>query len=444
MAMRARSELPLALLCAVACAASGAPAPKRGSKVIEIRRQIDNHEPAAISVPAIPILDVDLRVPLPVALVSSGAACSRIFCNASMNSRLPGAAPAKALKIRWQAPFAPSFQPSNVLQDGNRVLAYGGAVFRLFDVTDGKLIVEGRTGSSGMVLDSDHGLFYFVDGNGYLTAHRLSDGGQEFALSPSPKDAWPFIARRGSMLFNLAVELPQPWKNQPPNSAILEHFDLPDTFQLDDKIILNLTGSAALYLGTAAVKIAMGKESVVLGLPGSILLSSIDLHPTATLDGDFVPQALSLDELGRIHLVVRSSLNTSAENAYTALWVLTPSGQRTAKVIFKPEYGAPFGQPIIGYDHRIFLLHSGLSAYDAHGDFLWERWPKARVAGAGITSDGQLLVTAGDLSAYDEKGERRLLFMLPGVSLVTPPAMSANGEIFVASKDTVYCLASER
>jgi hypothetical protein len=433
MAMRVRSEI--LLLGALACATAAA-VPRRGSPVIEIKRQVDNQEPVPISIQAVPIVDVDARVPLPAAAPAKGDACARLNCNANQNSRLPAAVPQKPLQVRWAVPFAPSFAPTTVLQDGDRVLAYGGTVYRLYDL-DGKMISEGRTGSSGVVLDSAHGQFYFININGYLAAHKLEDGAEEFDVNPSPKDAWPFLARRGSSLFNLALEMPQPWKNVPPNSAILERFDLPASLQLDDKIVLNLTGSAALHFATANVKIAMGEERLVLGLPGSIVLSSIDLHPSVRLDGDFTPLALSQDELGRVHLVVRSG-------DQTALWVLTPTGQRTAKVVFKPEYGAPFGQPIVGYDHRIFLLHSGLTAYDAYGDLLWERWLKGRVAGAGVTTDGQLLVSGGDLAAYDEKGERRLLFMLPGVSFVTPPSMSAKGEIFVASKDTVYCLTPRK
>ena len=40
-----------------------------------------------------------------------------------------------------------------------------------------------------------------------------------------------------------------------------------------------------------------------------------------------------------MHLVIRNGDET-------ALWVLTPAGQRTAKVTYKPEYGAPFGPPM--------------------------------------------------------------------------------------------------
>jgi hypothetical protein len=426
-------RLEVLLIGALSCAT--AVAPKRGSAVIEIRRQINLSRSEKVSIPAIAIQDIDLRLPLPPATANAGS-CIRQYCNDGMNSRLPAASPAKTLEVRWAVPFTPSFQPDTVLQAGDHVLAYGGTAFRVYDL-DGKMISEGRTGSSGMVLDAEQASFYFIGSSGYLATHRLSDGGVEYKLNPATGDAWTFLARRAKATFNLSVELPKPWRKEPPKKASLNRIDLPDTLQLDNgKVVLELT-SATLQLGTPTVKPAMAGDRLVLAMPGEIVLSPATLQPDASLTGDFIPQTLSLDELGRIHVVVRTG-------DQTALWVLTPAGQRTAKVVFKPEYGAPFGPPIIGYDHHIFLLHSGITAYDAYGELLWERWLKGRVAGAGITTDGQLLVSGGDLAAYDEKGERRLLFMLPGVSFVTPPAMSAKGEIFVASKDTVYCLAPKK
>jgi hypothetical protein len=407
--------------------------------VIEIQRQIALLPPIPLSITAVPIVDViDLRVPpLPEASPPAGAACERQFCNTSLNSRFPAATSAKQLQVRWKAPFTPAFKPSTVLQSGNRVLAYGGGSWRLFDL-DGAKIADGRTGSSPMVLDAEHGLFYFISGNGFLTAFRFADGGEEFNLLPAAGEAWTFIARQGKRFFDLGVELPQPWRPVPPSHAMLQHLDLANQVQLDDiKLVTNLEAGASLLFATATVQVAMHGNDVIFALPGRVVLSSNDLQPRAGLDGDFVPRFLSLDELGRIHLLVRIG-------EQTALWILTPAGQRTAAVTFKPEYGTPLAPPIIGYDHRIFLLHSGLTAFDAYGDLLWERWPKGRVVGGGITTDGQLLVTDGDLAAYDPQGERRILFTLPGVSFITPPAMSAAGEIFVASADSVYCLAPRR
>jgi outer membrane protein assembly factor BamB len=124
----------------------------------------------------------------------------------------------------------------------------------------------------------------------------------------------------------------------------------------------------------------------------------------------------------------------------TWLWVLTPTGQRTAAYALKPEHGNVLAPPVIGYDHTIYLVASGLVAFDAYGDLLWEQWPRGRFGGAGATTDGKLLVVAGDLSTYDAKGQQTMLFAAPGVTLVTPPAMSAAGEIFAASKDMVFCL----
>jgi hypothetical protein len=407
--------------------------------VIEILRQISLLPFTPVSVTAVPIQDVSLPVPLPEASPENGAACARLSCNTSLNSRFPASAPKKQLQIRWKAPFTPAFRPSTVLEDQDRVLAYGGGVWRLFDL-QGEMVAEGRTGASPMVLDAAHGLFYFVNRNGFFAAHRLADGGEDFKLNPAaPGQAWPFLARQGNRILDLSVELPQPWRPKAaPLKAVLQHQDLGDPVERDDrKMATNLMVLESLRIATGTVQVAMRGEDVIVALPGRVILSSNDLHPRVGLDADFVPRFLSVDELGRMHLLVRTG-------EQTALWVLTPAGQRTASVMFKPEYGEPLGPPIIGYDHRIFLLHSGLTAFDAYGDLLWERWPRGRVAGGGITTDGQLLITDGDLAAYDAQGERRILFALPGVSFITPPAMSATGEIFVASADSVYCLAPRR
>jgi hypothetical protein len=435
--MWARSERAIVLLCAVGCAASGAQKQGKGRTVIEISRSIALLPPTKVSIAAVPIQDViNLRVPLPDAPPQEGSSCARLFCNASLNSRFSAAAPAKELEVRWKVPFTPAFKPSNVLQGGDRVLAYGGGAWRLFDLS-GEKVADGRTGSSPMVLDVAHGLFYFVNTNGFLAAHKLVDGSEEFYLNPAaPGQAWPFIARQGNRIYDLSVELPQPWRPMDvPLNAVLEHQDLAEEMKINRlKVVSNLVSLESLEIATGTIQVAMHGDDVIFAIPGRVVLSSGDLQPRAGLDGDFVPRFISIDESGRIHLIVRTG-------EHTALWVLTPAGQRTASITFKPEYGAPLAPPIIGYDHRIFLLHSGLTAFDAYGDLLWERWPRGRVVGGGITTDGQLLITDGDLAAYDPQGERRILFALPGVSFITPPAMSASGEIFVASSDSVYCLA---
>jgi hypothetical protein len=437
--MWARSERAIALVCAIACARPLAASPRKEKAVIEILRQVAMLEPTPVSMTAVPIVEViNLRVPLAEAPLPAGAACERQFCNTSLNSRFPAAAPAKQLQVRWKASFVDAFKPGNIVQGGDRVLAYGGGVWRLFDLNGAK-VADGRTGSSGMVIDTPHGFFYFINGNGLLAAHRLVDGLEDFKLFPAPGDAWPFIARQGNRFFDLGVQLPQPWSREPRTDAVLEHQDLGEGEVQRNrmKMASNLVENESLHFNATAVQMAMHGEEVIFAVPGNVVLSSNDLHPRGGLDADFVPRFLSVDELGRIHLIVRTG-------EQTALWILTPAGQRTAAVVFKPEYGTPLAPPIIGYDHRIFLLHSGLTAFDAYGDLLWERWPRGRVVGGGITTDGRLLITDGDLAAYDPQGERKILFALPGVTFITPPAMSASGEVFVASSDSVYCLAPRR
>ncbi|TMA43813.1 MAG: hypothetical protein E6J82_05945 [Deltaproteobacteria bacterium] len=145
---------------------------------------------------------------------------------------------------------------------------------------------------------------------------------------------------------------------------------------------------------------------------------------------------LSVDELGRMHLIVGTGDKLS-------VWVVTPDGSRTVSRPLNPEYGPPIAPPIVGYDHRIHLVAAdGIVTLDAYGGPLWERRPQGRVAGAGAAADDQLIVAAGrELQAYDGKGEREILFRSVAGALTTPPAMSASGEIFVATAEALFCLS---
>ena len=434
MSKRSEARLAAILLC-VACAL-GAAEKTRKRPVIDVTRQIALLPPKPVSLPGVPIRQVDVRLPLPKASPAPGTACPRLFCNDGLTSRLPAAAPKDGWKIRWQAPVIPEFTPTAVVQDGDRVLAYGGGAWRLFDL-DGKPLQDGRNGSSGMVLDAGHGLFYFVNPDGFLAAHRLSDGNAEYNLNPAPGDAWPFIARRGNRFIDAAVDLPKPYRPEPPNRAVLQHLDVDAKIEVDAvKVVSNLTALATLQLKTSTMLAAMRGDDVIFAAPGRIFLSSSDLQPRAALDGDFAPRLLSVDELGRMHLIVGTGDKLS-------VWVVTPDGSRTVSRPLNPEYGPPIAPPIVGYDHRIHLVAAdGIVTLDAYGDPLWERRPQGRVAGAGAAADDQLIVAAGrELQAYDGKGGREILFRSVAGALTTPPAMSASGEIFVATAEALFCLS---
>src|SRR4051812_35386332 len=171
--MSNRSEARLgALLLCVACAL-GAAEKKRGRNkpVIEVTRQIALLPPKPVSVPGVPIRPVDVHLPLPAAPPPGGAGCPRLFCTDGLTSRLPAALPTDGWKVRWRAPFVPDFAAATVIQDGDRVLVYGGGSWRLYDL-GGKPLKDGRNGSSGVVLDAPSKQFYFVNLNGFLAAHR--------------------------------------------------------------------------------------------------------------------------------------------------------------------------------------------------------------------------------------------------------------------------------
>jgi hypothetical protein len=411
--------------------------------MIEVKREQGLIPPKQVQPAARPILPLgpaallEARAPLARA-TAPRSACVRAYCDDGLSSRLPAMLPTEGWKLRWRAPLNPALPPEHVVQDGDRVLAFGQVGCQLFDL-EGTPAAEGRLGASGVVLDAPHGLFYFVNLANMLAAHRLSDGEEQFKLNLAHGRSFhrPFLARRGERFLEVGIESDAPGRVEPPDRSVIEHIDLAAAVAVNDtRMATNITSTASLRLRTTRLCTAMNGADLIFAVPGRIYSTPSDLNPKSALEGDFVPRLMSIDEVGRIHLVV------TAKGA-TELWVIEPDGKRTASIPLLPELLPLIAPPILGADHRICLATSTqLSAFDAAGAPLWQRRPPGRIAGAASALDDLLLVAAGSqLIAYDGTGEPHQLHASPGAALSTPPAMSTAGDIFVASNDSLLCLS---
>ena len=85
-----------------------------------------------------------------------------------------------------------------------------------------------------------------------------------------------------------------------------------------------------------------------------------------------------------------------------------------------------------------------IHAIDSAGNVAWRHeLESSAIAGAVLTGDGQLVVSAGNgLYAFDAKGTRKVLVTLEGEELKTPPVVDADGRLFAASDRTLYCFAA--
>jgi hypothetical protein len=419
-----------------AALALAALAQKGGKPVVEVLHQVTVEEPVAVNFRPVPIRPDGAAAVPPKAqpLPDYPMPCG----NPEQNSRLPGTLAAGAWTVRWQATLNSSFTANHVVQAADRVLTEGGGLWQLYSAS-GSPVSQGRYNASHVVLDAAHALFYFIDKDNFLTALHLGDAKRLFMTSPSFGDNFvrPLIARRNDRFVLVGVEMETgPHRPTPPNLSVLEYYDLARELKTDETgLLFSLTATGKLLVKTTRLVAAIHGDTVAFAAPNCVFLSTSDMKPKSAYTGDFEPVALSLDETGRIHLVVNRS-------GRRALLILSPDGAQAGEYSLRPDMGELTAPPILGYDHRVFLVSAYRAvALDPAGKELWEAVFTGRAAGACVTADGHLLVSAGNqVTAFDAQGGASVLHAFQGESLTSPPVLTAKQELLVTSKSRLYCL----
>jgi hypothetical protein len=416
---------------------SAALAQTGGKQVIEVLHQVTVEEPAPVNFHPVPIRrDGSASIPPPIARPQPDYPMA--FGAPEQNSRLPGTLPSGAWFIRWQADLNSSLPPNHVVQAADRVLTEGGGLWQLFNVS-GSPVAQGRYNASHVVLDAAHSLFYFIDKDNFLTALHLNDAKKLFMTSPSFGDNFvrPLIARRDNRFVLAGVEMEgTPHRPNPANLSVIEYDDLAPELKTDETgLLFSLIATGKLLVKTNKLSAAMHGDSVVFAVPNCVYVSTSDMRPKSAFYGDFDPVTLSLDEAGRIYLVV-------ARHGQRSLIILSPDGAEIGEYSFKPDMEELIAPPIVAYDHHVFLVSASRAvALDPAGKQVWETAISARASGAAVTADGHLLVSAGpEVSAFDGQGHRSTVHVFPGESLTSPPIITAKQDLLVTSRSHLYCL----
>jgi hypothetical protein len=360
------------------------------------------------------------------------------YGNPMQNSRCSLSLPAGTWEIHWQSSVAEDFEPRFVLTEGDHVVTQA-ETWQLFDL-NGRMLAEGRTRPGQMVIDSSSGLFYSVDINGYLAANQITDGKLKFILLPTGADSYfrPLIVPLGQRIIISGFELAR--GNHLPNSAAIEVVNLGSSLKIEAQLLTSAVTEKTLHLRVARLTVAANDESVVFAVPNAICFSDRTLKITSAYGSQFKPLAMSLDEAGRAYLIAEAA-------AERQLWLVTPKGER---VILVPK--VPSGEkgvaepPVVSCDHRVYLIAGAkLLCIGADGKQLWDRPLSASCGGTVVTPDDDLLLSDGsELVLFNNRGERRRLFEFPGETLCTPPVLTADGWLLVASKDKLYCLSVKK
>lgn len=390
-------------------------------------------ETKSVPVPPRPI-QAGAPLPNPRATPDPEKEYFRPFGNYQQNSRSGQKLPLGKWSVRWKGELDPAV-PLHVVEADGRFLVQS-EVWRLFD-RQGGFVAKNPVSSAPIVTDSPNRLLYSIDGNGYITAHNLDDGKLLFRTLPAYGEQYSrvHLARNGNRMLVVGTERDlDPHGEHPPTKSLVEVRDL-GTPPVPDYMgfLSSAVPLGTLYIPHPHVVAASSDDTIVAARPDRVYVLDWKLAVRAALEGTFEPRSISLDEAGNIYLL------TGPEGAASTLLVLQQNGTRNfsfelpAGVVAKPI------PPIVGYDHTVYLLTSNrIYAVGDNGKSRWTASVSGGIAGAVITADDYLVVTEGtEVAAYDAKGERTLLFR--GEQFLTPPIISAWGEILVASKSSLFC-----
>jgi hypothetical protein len=389
------------------------------------------------TVPVVRIRDLPAsaqsRTPSPTASPTApDAHCRRGFVNDARNSRLAQPLGDDEWRVVLHVPIDATSRASHVLFTADRAVLESEGPWQLLDLA-GRTIARGYRDGGSVTLDPEHDLLFCADTAGSLRAHRLRDGVRVHSVPLTRGRSFErrFVARSGSRLLVVSRERQlDPHATAPADATMLEVTDLGDPPRADaDGFLLSAVGQGDLLLRELNVHVALQGDEIVLASRDRVVRLGTDLAFRSVLADTFEPVAMSLDETGCVHLLVRTA-------AGVRLWLLTPSGERTYDLGVADEFGAVVAPPVVAWSHATFLLaERRILAVGADGVPLWECRTAGAVAGGTVAADDQLLVAAGcDVLALPLDRPGRVLQTFDGEQLRTPPVLTPRGELWVAGR----------
>jgi len=405
--------------------------------------QSDLNSPVSLNIEPVAIQPVSGSPVIPdAAPLQDVDVYTRPFANQQLNSRLIFELPDGIWEIRWQADIPENYPPEFVLiAPGRILLQQQEGSWQLFD-RSGEAISQGGRGEGDITIDAANGLFYHCHHLGFVSVRDLATGEERFLLSSYLGEGFrrSLISRDDQRLTILSTQLPAVTEGilQKPEYAVIEIQELGTPLRTDeDNVLLSATTLLDLIAYSMPFHIALHDRTLVIAVPDHIFLADENANITGDLQGRFTPLSMSLDEGGRIYMIVRT------ENERYALWVVTQEGNQLVDVEIPASPDHTFTPPVIGYDHRIYVtIENRILAISPESALLWERYVAAPIAGATVTADNQLLVSSGNsVTAFDAMGDSNFLYFFEDEYVSTPPILTQRGRIIVATQRKLYYLA---
>lgn len=398
--------------------------------------QMFNSEPFQAPVPRQEIRTVaSPHPPAPRATATGAPSVLRWGVDDELNSRIPltlgwdarnGASPQRRFKIA----LPETVRPSNLLALADRLVVSGAGPWALLDLS-GRLLGQRSSALGSVTLDP--GGVRVIGGNddGTLQLWRLSDAAPDASARPFRlrNHSRSFIATRGSKLLVLSDELDMDVHAAPEEKSMIELIDLAHP---DGPYAMKVLRKAA------PMQVALHGDRVFIAASNRVFVLGLDLQFLEAWAAEFKPLAISLDEGPNVYLLVHTGGKVS-------LWKVTPKAERAWETPVSLESGMLLQPPIVGYDHTVYLVNARqITAISPTGQVLWQREGAGGIRGGFVTADDRLVTTEGSqIAAWNRAGERQLIHDC-GDALVTPPILSAEGCLYVASGSHLYAVQLPR
>jgi len=390
------------------------------------------HPPTPLRVAPAGAPPAGLLAPLGAAVPS----CVRAYVNDACNSRLALAGPYRAPTPRFSVGLPRELHPTSILTHGDRAVICGPTQWALIDLDAPALIAQGAT-IGEVTLDLARGCFCAPEALGVLSARRLSDGREAYAVPLSVGEIYrrTYTAYRGARLLCAGEEQQLDLHDgAAPSTSVLEILELGSSLATDTSgLLVGAHCTHDLLLDHPRICIASASDRIVVARTDKVYQFDFELTVERVFTGVFEPLALSLAESG-------AYLLASFEGA-TYLWRIDGHGHVDLSARLAATAAPLVAPPLVAPDQSCVILHADhVTKVSPHSHVAWEYRAPGLVPGGTITSDGMLLLSCGtDVIAFRANGTSFRIHRFKG-PLRTAPLLAEPNRLLVASGDTLWIL----
>jgi hypothetical protein len=384
------------------------------------------------------IRTVHLPTPIPRGREAPAPALSGAYVTEEKNSRWTRGAPRGAFEVAGRAGLGSEIDRGFVGGSTDGFLVAGGDQVALFDPALKPVASLGLSGGS-VAMDAAAALWLAADPFGAIAARRWSDAGRAYLVRAAYGRSYrhEVLGKHGGGWYVLSTELPPVGDDvRGPKFAAVTKIDPGESDRTDgDGFRLSARQARVYRFERADASGAFHEGRTYLAYPDHVVILSADLAPAADLTGAFVPLGISLDESGRIYLLVRVG-------AAHRLWIVTAEGDRILDFELPRDFVPDPRPPVVGYNHVAYVVGGrSVLAISPDGKLEWKTTFGGQIAGAVATTDDEVVVAAGpQIVALDSKGSRRILAELDGETLATAPSPLGDRDLVIASRKSLFRL----